>query len=59
MRERRLKLRRVDGELNLADHLTKPKSINEMKEKIKDAGGELKERNIEKVAYCTERVQTR
>jgi len=40
-KEGRLEVRRVDGEANLADHLTKIKSINELIKKIEMAGGRL------------------
>ena len=46
VKERRLKMRRVDGERNVADHLTKPKNKNDMKVKIGDAGGVLVDKEV-------------
>ena len=39
--EKRLEVRRVDGEQNIADHLTKGKHKEDMKVKIASAGGIL------------------
>ena len=41
VRSGRLEVRRVSGERNLADHLTKPKGVNDMAEKIAEAGGKV------------------
>ena len=41
VKDGRLKVRRIDGEKNIADHMTKPKSGKEMTDKIADAGGEI------------------
>ena len=41
VREGRVEMRRVDGEDNVADHLTKPKSGMEMEVAVRDMGGEI------------------
>ena len=41
VKDGRLEVRRVNGERNIADHLTKAKSGAEMAEMIREAGGEM------------------
>ena len=41
-KEGRLEVRRIGGEYNLADHLTKIKNVYDMTNKIARAGGELR-----------------
>ena len=42
VKDGRLEVKRVNGEANIADHLTKPKNWMEMQAMIKEAGGDLK-----------------
>jgi hypothetical protein len=42
VKEGRIKLGKVDGEDNVADHLTKPKNKSEVEDKIKAVGGEFR-----------------
>ena len=45
VKDGRLEVRRVNGEENLADHLTKVKGIGDMEDKVRKAGGEMIRKN--------------
>ena len=45
VKDGRLEVRRVSGEENLADHLTKVKGIGDMEDKVRKAGGEMIRKN--------------
>ena len=51
VKEKRLAMRRGDGEKNLADHLTKPKSKLDMEVKMGEAAGVMITRDAKNVAF--------
>ena len=47
VKEGRIEIRKVAGERNLADHLTKIKNVDDMEKKIREAGGKMRRRKGE------------
>ena len=47
VRDGKLEVRKVAGEKNLADHLTKIKGVDDMEAKMAEAGGKMRRRSKE------------